>query len=71
MPWLQTTLPTSRRRQVICALQTATLVIVVMPATPTWLAGPLAAFGLLSLISSFIMDVHWLKQQSNMGESRC
>ena len=69
LPWLQFTLPASRRRRVVCALQTAVLVLAVMPAVPITLASALALIGLLALTTSFARDIFWLRNVSNMGGS--
>jgi phosphatidylglycerophosphate synthase len=60
LPWMQSPLPPSRRRQAVCVLQIVGLSLVVLPeVTPpasTWLATVLLA----SLSYSFLVDVVWL-----------
>ena len=69
LPWLRASLPASRRRRAICALQAAVLVLAVMPAVPAPIASALALIGLAALTTSFARDILWLRNVSNLGGS--
>lgn len=62
-PWLAAPLPPSRRRQTLCAVQVATLVVCLAPIVPPSLSAALAATSLALLGLSFALDVRWLAQQ--------
>lgn len=60
-PWLQQSLPPSKRRQTVCVLQIISLLVCLCP----WLAAKqspwLAGLSLLLLAASFTKDIIWLK----------
>ncbi|MFO1425883.1 MAG: CDP-alcohol phosphatidyltransferase family protein [Steroidobacteraceae bacterium] len=56
-PWLAAPLAQSRRRQAICVVQLAGLVIALVPVVPVPLARTSAALALLALAGSFLADV--------------
>ncbi|MES2842761.1 MAG: CDP-alcohol phosphatidyltransferase family protein [Pseudomonadota bacterium] len=62
-PWLGGPLPPSKRRQTVCVIQIATLVVCLAPIVPPWLAGGLAAISLAVLTLSFATDVRTLARQ--------
>ena len=57
-------LPASRRRKVVCALLGILLLICLLPPTPPWLAGCLAALALGAQLVSFAIDIAWLVRLS-------
>lgn len=59
-PWLARPLPPRRRRQAICVIQIAALLLVLAPVVPGALAAVLAAGALAALAWSFLVDVIWL-----------
>lgn len=62
-PWLGGPLPSSKRRQTVCVIQIATLVVCLAPIVPLRLAGGLAAISLALLTLSFATDVRTLARQ--------
>lgn len=58
--WMRAPLPASRRRQMVCILQSAGLLAVISPLFPNPASDMLAAATLLMLTVSFAIDVHWL-----------
>lgn len=61
-PWLAGPLAPSRRRQTVCAVQIATLIVCLLPIVPSSLARLLAAASLLLLSMSFAVDVRALSR---------
>jgi phosphatidylglycerophosphate synthase len=59
-PWLRRPLPPSRRRQTICVIQIAGLILAVAPIVTSPLSTVLAAVTLLTLCYSFLVDTLWL-----------
>ena len=59
-PWLTRPLEPSRRRQTVCVVQIAGLLIALDPAVPPATAGAVAALALAALVWSFALDVRWL-----------
>jgi phosphatidylglycerophosphate synthase len=59
-PWLRAPLPPSRRRQAICVIQIAALIVVMAPAVEPPVSQMLAAVGLAALVYSFLIDSVWL-----------
>ena len=59
-PWLAAPLPPRRRRQAICVVQIASLIVCLAPVVPPALATPLAAASLALLAASFAIDVRAL-----------
>lgn len=60
LPWLERPLPPSRRRQAVCVLQTATLLVALVPFVASPLSAVVAGAGLAALVGSFAIDVRWL-----------
>ena len=60
LPWMQRPLPASRRRQAVCVVQIAALLIALAPVVPAPVATWLAALSLGALCYSFLVDVQWL-----------
>lgn len=59
-PWMRRSLPSSRRRQVVCVVQIVTLLVALLPIVPTHAAAWIAGAGLATLSSSFAIDTAWL-----------
>jgi len=59
-PWLREALPPSRRRQTICVIQIAALIVVMLPAVQPPVSAILAAAALAILAASFLVDTVWL-----------
>ena len=59
-PRINRPLPESLRRKTICVWQTASLVVVLVPVTPSWLAIWILALALALLATSFTVDLAWL-----------
>lgn len=59
----------SRRRQTVCVIQVAALVICLIPIIGPQAATAVAAFALLSLFYSFAVDVVWLLQRADKPHS--
>jgi len=57
-------LPPSLRRKTVCAVIGVLLLLCLLPATPPWLAGGLAALALLSQLASFAVDLVWLRRHA-------
>ncbi len=69
LPWLRQPLPPRRRRQAICVIQTAALILCLTPwLTPRWATG-WAASALALLTLSFAIDVIGLARQACTGPS--
>jgi hypothetical protein len=65
-PWLGAALPPSRRRQVVCVVQIATLIGALVPlVVPPWSVA-LALTGLVVLLWSFGVDVVWLARRARV-----
>ncbi|MEO3999930.1 CDP-alcohol phosphatidyltransferase family protein [Mesorhizobium sp. CAU 1732] len=60
LPWLQTPLPESLRRKVICVVQIGTLVVLLAPTVQSPVSTVLAAAAAILLVWSFAVDVVWL-----------
>ena len=56
-PALATPLPPRKRRQAICVVQMAVLILAVVPSVPSEWARPLCLTGLAVLVYSFALDV--------------
>jgi len=63
-PWLRTPLPERLRRKAGCVLQGIALLVCLGPIVPSSLAPPIAAGTLLLLLSSFGVDIWWLRAQA-------
>ena len=62
-PWLSGPLPPSKRRQTVCVVQIATLIVCLGPIVPPLLATGLGAISLTLLTLSFATDVRTLARQ--------
>lgn len=60
LPWLRRPLEPSVRRQTICVIQIAGLLLALAPIIPAASAAPLAAIALGALAYSFLVDTVWL-----------
>jgi phosphatidylglycerophosphate synthase len=58
--WMRKPLPSSLRGKVICVGQVVVLAVVLMPIVTPPRSAALAAFGLATLSSSFLVDTWWL-----------
>ena len=67
-PWLRRSLPPSRRRSAVCALQAGLLVACTAPIVPPALAFGLAGVGLGALMLSFVIDIRCLYVRSKVGD---
>jgi phosphatidylglycerophosphate synthase len=64
VPRLARPLPPSRRRRAVCALQVATLgLLLAPPLQPPW-SGRLAVVAFAALLWSFAVDVRWLLRRA-------
>ncbi len=74
LPWLARPLPPSRRRQAVCVVQVLSLTLALTPILAPATSAALAAAGLVVLIYSFAVDVHWLARHAgpepSTGETR-
>lgn len=68
-PWMQRTLPGSERRQVICVVQSISLVVLVAPPVQAGLASGIGAGALLLLCLSFAIDIAWLYRRRDSAEA--
>jgi phosphatidylglycerophosphate synthase len=59
-PWLQEPLEPSRRRQAVCVVQIAALLVALLPAVGAPAASAVAAAALALLAWSFVVDTLWL-----------
>ncbi|MDS4029540.1 MAG: CDP-alcohol phosphatidyltransferase family protein [Candidatus Contendobacter sp.] len=64
LPWLRQPLPPRRRRQTVCVIQTAVLILCLLPPlVPPWT--PLLSAGALALLTlSFTVDTVWLARHA-------
>jgi phosphatidylglycerophosphate synthase len=60
LPWMRRALPPSRRRQVVCVIQLAGLMLAIAPFVPVPLSVWIAAASLTVLTWSFGVDIIWL-----------
>ena len=65
-PFINRELPPSRRRQAVCVVQVVTLLVCIAPWVPSPASALAAGSGLLALICSFTVDVHWLHRRSRL-----
>lgn len=68
-PWMGRPLPTSLRRKTICVWQIASLVVVMVPITPSWLAVWILMPALVLLAYSFTVDLAWLYRAGGHHEN--
>jgi phosphatidylglycerophosphate synthase len=59
-PALAAPLPPRKRRQAVCVVQMAALIVAIVPGTPPELASPLCLAALAALVYSFAVDIAWL-----------
>lgn len=59
-PALAAPMPPRKRRQAICVVQVAVLILTVVPGVPPEWASPLCLGGLAGLVYSFAVDIAWL-----------
>ncbi|HEY8521366.1 MAG TPA: CDP-alcohol phosphatidyltransferase family protein [Gammaproteobacteria bacterium] len=62
-PWMRRPLPPSRRRQAVCVVQIATLILCLVPLSAQPWSAYLAFAGLAALTASFAADVAWLARR--------
>jgi phosphatidylglycerophosphate synthase len=62
-------LPPSFRRKTACAALGVLLLICLLPPTPAWLAHSVATLALLSQLTSFAIDLAWLRGGAGTGPS--
>jgi phosphatidylglycerophosphate synthase len=62
--WMRRLLPPSRRRQTICVVQIAGLILVMVPFVRPPLSSTIAALSLAVLWYSFLVDTLWLWKQA-------
>jgi phosphatidylglycerophosphate synthase len=63
LPWMNQPLPPSFRRKTVCVWQVVTLMVAIVPPTPSLLVGVSLATALLLLTWSFFLDIYWLYQR--------
>lgn len=63
-PWLEAALPPSRRRQAVCVVQIVSLLGALAPFVVLPWSAALAFAGLVALLWSFAVDVHWLARNA-------
>ena len=68
-PWLDSPLPPSLRRKVVCVVQIVGLAIIVAPVVRPPLSAWLAAATLVILTWSFAVDVRWLSRAAPFAPS--
>jgi phosphatidylglycerophosphate synthase len=66
-PWMRRPLPPRRRRQAICVVQIAGLLLALLPLVPQGTAVRVAAISLAALTISFAQDVWWLRREKGVG----
>lgn len=64
LTWMRRPLPPSRRRRAVCALQSAALIACLAPVIAPPASTLLAAMGLVALLLSFALDIHWLARRA-------
>ena len=62
-PFLQATLPPSRRRRTVCVVQGVVLLVCLGPIVSSALATGAAAGAFALLVYSFVADVQWLRRE--------
>jgi phosphatidylglycerophosphate synthase len=63
LPWLARELPPSRRRQTVCVVQIASLILCLLPPLTSPASQVVALLGLVLLAASFAADVAWLARE--------
>jgi phosphatidylglycerophosphate synthase len=64
LPWLAAPLPPSRRRQAVCVVQIASLILCLAPFVAPPESAAIGFTGLVALIGSFATDVAWLARRA-------
>ena len=64
MPWLAAPLPPSRRRQAVCVVQIASLILCLAPFVAPPSSAVIGFAGLVALLASFAVDVAWLARRA-------
>jgi phosphatidylglycerophosphate synthase len=64
LPWLAASLPPSRRRQAVCVVQIASLILCLAPFLTPPASAAIAFTGLVALLGSFAADVAWLARRA-------
>jgi phosphatidylglycerophosphate synthase len=64
LPWLAAPLPPSRRRQAICVVQIASLILCLAPFVGPPASAAIGFLGLVALLGSFAADVAWLARRA-------
>jgi phosphatidylglycerophosphate synthase len=59
-PALAAPLPPRKRRQAVCVVQVAALILALVPGVPPEWASPLCLMALAALVYSFAVDIAWL-----------
>lgn len=62
LPWLRAPLFHSVRRKAVAVLQTVALLVAMAPFVPSAASSVVAAIALLTLATSFLIDIVWLKR---------
>jgi phosphatidylglycerophosphate synthase len=62
-PWMRRPLESSRRRQTLCVIQIAALIVALLPALNRTASEAIAAASLAALVWSFLVDILWLWQR--------
>jgi phosphatidylglycerophosphate synthase len=69
--WMRKPLPSSLRGKVICVMQIVILVVVLAPIVTPPRSAALAAFGLVALSYSFLVDTWWLWRHADDDRTTC
>jgi phosphatidylglycerophosphate synthase len=64
LPWLAAPLPPSRRRQTVCVVQIASLILCLAPFVAPPASAAIGLAGLVALLGSFAADVAWLARRA-------
>jgi len=64
LPWLAAPLPPSRRRQAVCVVQIASLILCLAPFVAPPASAAIGFAGLVALVASFAADVAWLARRA-------
>jgi hypothetical protein len=64
VPWLAAPLPPSRRRQAVCVVQIASLILCLAPFVTLPASVAIGLAGLVVLFGSFAADVAWLARRA-------
>ena len=64
LPWLAAPLPPSRRRQAVCVVQIASLILCLAPFVAPPASAAIGFAGLVALVASFAADIAWLARRA-------